>query len=180
MNVPLQIPFPQYIVFYNGTKQEPERQELKLSDLFVKTGKEVPPALECKAVVLNINFGHNRELMEKCVTLREYSRFVAMIRQQMSGELPFEVRCCSGVSWETHRYDSDESSGCDCRDPVDFICYTDNARYGTGDKKHDLRDLYCRLDRYGACRTGGDDPFKRNRFCGGGKDRWYIGHSDFV
>lgn len=71
-------------------KQKPERQELKLSDLFVKTGKEVPPALECKAVVLNINFGHNRELMEKCVTLREYSRFVAMIRQQMSGELPFE------------------------------------------------------------------------------------------
>ena len=64
MNVPLHIPFPQYIVFYNGTKQEPERQELKLSDLFVK--------------------------MEKCVTLREYSRFVAMIRQQMSGELPFE------------------------------------------------------------------------------------------
>ena len=51
---------------------------------------------------------------------------------------------------------------------------------GHGDKKHDLRDLYCRLDRYGACRTGGDDPFKRNRFCGGGKDRWYIGHSDFV
>ena len=50
----------------------------------------MPPALECKAVVLNINFGHNRELMEKCVTLREYSRFVAMIRQQMSGELPFE------------------------------------------------------------------------------------------
>lgn len=89
-NVPLHIPFPQYIVFYNGTKQEPERQELKLSDLFVKTGKEVPPALECKAVVLNINFGHNRELMEKCVTLRGYSRFVAMIRQQMSGELPFE------------------------------------------------------------------------------------------
>lgn len=22
---------------------------------------------------------------------------------------------------------------------------------------------------------GGDDPFKRNRFCGGGKDRWYTG-----
>lgn len=86
----------------------------------------------------------------------------------------------AGYRGKLHRYDSDESSGCDCRDPVDFICYTDNARYGTGDKKHDLRDLYCRLDRYGACRTGGDDPFKRNRFCGGGKDRWYIGHSDFV
>lgn len=64
MNVPLHIPPSQYC-FYNGTKQEPERQELKLSDLFVKTEKEVPPALECKAVVLKNNFGHNRELMEK-------------------------------------------------------------------------------------------------------------------
>ena len=48
MNVPLHIPFPQYIVFYNGTKQEPERQELKLSDLFVKTGKEVRRRLNVK------------------------------------------------------------------------------------------------------------------------------------
>ena len=33
-----------YCFFYNGTKQESERQELKLSDLFVKNGeKKVPP-----------------------------------------------------------------------------------------------------------------------------------------
>ena len=33
---PLHIPFPKYVVFYNGTKKEPERQELKLSDLFLE------------------------------------------------------------------------------------------------------------------------------------------------
>ena len=47
-NSPLYIPFPQYLVFYNGTKEEPERQELKLSDLFITNGKVVTPAnLSC-------------------------------------------------------------------------------------------------------------------------------------
>ena len=61
---PLHIPFTQYIVFYNGTKKEPERQELKLSDLFIEDKGEMNPALECTAVVLNINLGKNRELMK--------------------------------------------------------------------------------------------------------------------
>ncbi len=45
---------------------EPERQELKLSDLFIQNGKKAIPALECTAVVWNINLGHNRKLMGKC------------------------------------------------------------------------------------------------------------------
>lgn len=92
---PLYIPFPKYIVFYNGTKKEPERQELKLSDLFIKTGKAEEPALECTAVVLNINLGHNRELMERCRTLKEYSQFIAMIRKFTAEGMTFEeaVEC---------------------------------------------------------------------------------------
>ena len=43
----LQIPFPQYIIFYNGIEEKPERQELKLSTLFVGNGKGKNPALEC-------------------------------------------------------------------------------------------------------------------------------------
>ena len=43
-------------------KKEPERQELKLSDLFIEDKGEMNPALECTAVVLNINLGKNREL----------------------------------------------------------------------------------------------------------------------
>ena len=31
--------------------------------------------------MLNINFGHNKELMEKCRTLREYSQYVDRVRK---------------------------------------------------------------------------------------------------
>lgn len=75
---PLFIPTPQYFVFYNGTKDQPERQTLRLSDLFIQ--KEKAPALECTAVMLNINLGCNRELMEKCSLLKQYAQFVACIR----------------------------------------------------------------------------------------------------
>ena len=74
----LKLPTPKYLVFYNGTKAESDRQELRLSDSFIK--REEPPDLECRAVMLNINYGHNKELMEACRKLYEYSRFVESIR----------------------------------------------------------------------------------------------------
>ena len=76
------LPFPQYFVFYNGTKKAPDRSLLKLSDAFQKTGKDIEPCLECQVVMLNINYGHNQELMEKCRRLREYSQFVFIVREQ--------------------------------------------------------------------------------------------------
>ena len=87
---PLYIPFPQYIVFYNGTKNEPERQELKLSNLFLTDEGKMNPALECTAVILNINLGKNRELMEKCKQLKEYAEFIATIRKHLANEIAFE------------------------------------------------------------------------------------------
>ena len=74
----LKLPAPKYLVFYNETKAEPDRQELRLSDSFVK--QEEQPDLECRAVILNINYGHNKKLMEACRKLYEYSRFVETIR----------------------------------------------------------------------------------------------------
>ena len=74
----LKLPTPKYLVFYNGTKAEPDRQELRLSDSFIK--REEQPDLECRAVVLNIKYGHNKKLMEACRKLYEYSRFVETIR----------------------------------------------------------------------------------------------------
>lgn len=71
------IPTPQYIVFYNGLNDEPDRQVLKLSDAFQTEGG----CLECEAIMLNINYGHNRELMEKCRRLGEYAYFIATIRK---------------------------------------------------------------------------------------------------
>ena len=79
----LEFPLPQYYVFYNGTKAEPDRQELRLTDAFPKIdGKEA--CLECKAILLNINYGHNAELMEKCKRLKEYAIFVHYVRENQA------------------------------------------------------------------------------------------------
>jgi hypothetical protein len=82
----IRIPAPQFVVFYNGKNPKPERFELKLSDAFEENSSE--PALELKTTVLNINYGYNKELMEKCKTLKEYSIFVDRVRKY-SEDLPF-------------------------------------------------------------------------------------------
>lgn len=78
------LPFPQYVVFYNGVRSEPDRMELKLSDAFYhreNMANDRQPCLEVRAVMLNINWGHNRELMDQCQRLREYSQCIATIRE---------------------------------------------------------------------------------------------------
>lgn len=87
---PLRIHFPVYLVFYNGSMEEPERKEIPLSDLFIQNGKGLQPALECTALLLNINVGHNQELMEKCRILKEYAQFIHTIRSKISVGLPFQ------------------------------------------------------------------------------------------
>ena len=41
-------------------------------------------AVECRVRLLNINFGHNRELMEKCRRLKEYVEFISMIKENLA------------------------------------------------------------------------------------------------
>ena len=86
-SVLLKIPTPRLVVFYNG--QEKMRNEemciLRLSDSYEKPEKE--PALECRVQVINVNYGKNRDMMEKCPKLYEYSYLVAKIREnQASGK----------------------------------------------------------------------------------------------
>ena len=59
-------PFPRHVVFYNGTAEEPDRKVLRLSDLYEIVPGDSHPSLECETLMLNINYGHNRSLMEKC------------------------------------------------------------------------------------------------------------------
>ena len=77
------IPVPQFYVFYNGLKEEPDNVELKLSNAFSTLHPELEPCMEFKAVMVNINRGHNKSLMEQCSALREYAEFVARIREWM-------------------------------------------------------------------------------------------------
>ena len=77
----LKIPTPQYIVFYNGTANMPDRKELRLSDAFQQPTEQ--PDIEVVAHMLNINYGHNKELMERCRKLKEYAQFIDIIRHYL-------------------------------------------------------------------------------------------------
>lgn len=59
--------------------------ELRLSDCFENTDNEAP-CLECTATMLNINYGHNQELMKHCRRLEEYSIFVQCVREYIQSE----------------------------------------------------------------------------------------------
>lgn len=53
---------PRYLVMYNGTQERPEHEELCLSDAF----NRLTPGFEWTAAALNVNRGHNGELMGAC------------------------------------------------------------------------------------------------------------------
>lgn len=74
----LKIPTPRFVVFYNGTTTQPERDILKLSSAFQQQMET--PDLELRVVMLNVNIGHNQELMEACQTLKEYAIYVEKVR----------------------------------------------------------------------------------------------------
>jgi hypothetical protein len=82
----IKIPTPQYVVFYNGREELAEREIFRLSDSF--ENKEIQGCLECTATVININAGHNPELMERCRPLKDYSLFVSEVNAFLDKGLP--------------------------------------------------------------------------------------------
>lgn len=74
----VRIPAPEFIIFYNGKDEMPERQLLKLSDMY--SVKEKRPKLELEATLLNISGTNNRKLKETCRTLRDYAIYTDKIR----------------------------------------------------------------------------------------------------
>ena len=80
------IPTPKFLVFYNGLDRKvPDRMELRLSDAYENPVDE--PDLELKVTMLNINAGHNEELMNSCRVLWEYAQYVARVRKYVT-EMP--------------------------------------------------------------------------------------------
>ena len=74
----IKIPTPRFAVFYNGTEQRPEVEELRLSTAFENSIDEPEIELVCK--VYNINQGQNMELLKRCKVLEEYMFFVDKVR----------------------------------------------------------------------------------------------------
>ena len=84
------LPFPQFVVFYNGTQEEPERQVLHLHEAFPEGMTAENAALDCHAVIININIGHNQAIMQKCRKLEEYAIFIGKIREYTEKKLTIE------------------------------------------------------------------------------------------
>ena len=99
------LPIPKLVVFYNGEDRKPDQVILRLSEAFKeeirrviitekdglsedqinveteKRFKKADPDIEAKVRMININYGHNRKLLEACEPLREYSWFVEKVRE---------------------------------------------------------------------------------------------------
>ena len=67
------LPFPMYVVFYNGLVEKPER------------------------TILNINYGRNKELLEKCQPLMEYAKFVYYVRKNQDDEMDIKMAVISAI-----------------------------------------------------------------------------------
>ena len=70
---------------YNGVEPFPDEAVLRLSDLFEKPqdlGLEAKaePLLQLEVKVININEGRNRDIVNRCKELADYSSFIAKVR----------------------------------------------------------------------------------------------------
>ncbi len=83
------LPTPQFVVFFNGDDKEEDRRELRMSEAFSGSCKGTP-ALDCVATLININYGHNAELMEKCRELKGYAILIDKIRTKTKAGISLE------------------------------------------------------------------------------------------
>ena len=87
----VRIPIPKLVVFYNGTDRNPDNEKLLyLSDAFFSTQDKDESDVSVRVRMLNINFGHNEELLDSCKPLAEYSWFINEIRNNQK-ELGYEI-----------------------------------------------------------------------------------------
>ena len=78
----VKIPRPKFVVFYNGVESQPDYQEMRLSDCFIKNDKDnEKDMLELICRVYNINEGHSSALLNKCKWLSDYMVFVDKVRE---------------------------------------------------------------------------------------------------
>ncbi len=91
----VRIPTPKFVVFYNGADDLPDVSTLKLSDSFMQ--KTDSPELELIVTVLNVNYDHNNDLMERCVALRDYSILIQRIRDNLNSGKGIEAAVTDAV-----------------------------------------------------------------------------------
>ena len=93
----IQLPVPEFYVFYNGKEDFPTEKTLKLSDAFLlpdeKYGDIQNFPLEITVKVVNINVDKDNKVLKRCQVLEQYSDFVELVRRTYASgvEEPFKV-----------------------------------------------------------------------------------------
>ncbi len=91
----IKLPTPKFVVFYNGMRNTPDDKVLRLSESFEQPTDE--PELELAVRVLNINYGHNDALMEKCKALKEYAILNQRIRDNLADGKDIEAATAAAI-----------------------------------------------------------------------------------
>ena len=89
-SVVLSLPVPRLVVFYNGTMDQPDEKILRLSESFPE---DADADIEVKVRMLNVNMGRNKELLDACRPLGEYSWLVDEVRRNNTTK-DEEGMCC--------------------------------------------------------------------------------------
>lgn len=111
------LPVPKLVVFYNGTTDKPDEIILSLDDAYKaeirrsltknideigieaeveRLFKEADPDIRVKVRMVNINYGHSKDILEACKPLKEYSWFVERIRAK--NELDIENAIAAAIN----------------------------------------------------------------------------------
>ncbi len=93
----IKIPNPNFIVFYNGDSERPERYDIRLSDSFITDDRS--GRFEWTAHVININDRHNEALQKNCKPLYDYVRFVSRIKENKRSGMDIEDAVSESVEW---------------------------------------------------------------------------------
>jgi len=93
----MSIPKPEFIVLYNGVDECPDRQVLKLSQMFSEPLEEGIESLELVVNVFNINKGRNEEMATRSENLRGYEFFVYLIREYLKAGMDRDIAISRAV-----------------------------------------------------------------------------------
>lgn len=93
----VKLPYPKFVVFYNGNKETDNKVYLKLSDAFGE--KEKDGDFEWTAELININPEHNKSLQKNCKPLYDYVRYVSRIKDNKKEGKPAEEAVSEAVNW---------------------------------------------------------------------------------
>ncbi|GAB7140610.1 hypothetical protein RsTz2092_05600 [Deferribacterales bacterium RsTz2092] len=81
----LTIPRPEFIALYNCNDDIPDESIKKLSALFAEAGLEDKALLELEVKVLNVNSGHNKDILGSSKTLGDCAEFIEVVKRETKG-----------------------------------------------------------------------------------------------